>query len=126
MDSFLLHVPFKETENTSFNLPLKNYIESNFDQDSAIYQQDLDSLDTLRMEISHPQEHDESALYHLKCICFMLDITVSCYFWNQSLKLTKIIFKSFLLGVMHLEKDLLGLEKKKLLLVLGINRCFIK
>eukprot|EP00842_Homolaphlyctis_polyrhiza_P001225 jgi/Hompol1/2102/HPOL_002823-RA len=59
-------VPFKDTEHLSFKGPLKAYIASAFAEDPSQYADDLAALDAARLQIQSPQDHDESALAHLR------------------------------------------------------------
>lgn len=69
-----LKVPFKQAEPISFSKPLKDAIEQTFDEDSQSYQDDIQTLETLRLSCQDPQVHDASAgtlcLYNSKSLIY--------------------------------------------------------
>ena len=64
--STCLTVPFKNTEKTSFIIPLKEYIVSTYSEDPDRYIQDLSSLDNLRTQASLPEPHEECVAIYLR------------------------------------------------------------
>jgi programmed cell death 6-interacting protein len=63
--STVLALPFKETKTASFAC-LKDFISTSYNQDPEDYADDFRSLDNLRLSVSFPEAHEESALIHLK------------------------------------------------------------
>jgi programmed cell death 6-interacting protein len=61
----MLRIPYKKPDQLSFESALKKAISAVFEEDPAPYEQDIQSLDSLRLSIQSPQDHEASINHHL-------------------------------------------------------------
>jgi len=60
-------VPSKKGEKLSFTAPLKKYISSNYNEDPAAYEADLQALEDLRARAVNTPDVDNSLKYARRC-----------------------------------------------------------
>lgn len=65
MSSSIFEIPFRRTQSISLSTAVKGYIESKFDQQPALFDDDCSTIDRLREDAVHVTEPHHSGIEKL-------------------------------------------------------------
>lgn len=77
MSSNILEIPFRRTQAVNLSAAIKSYIESNFDQQPAAFEDDCAAIDRLRNDAIHVTEPHISGVQRLTAYASQLRYMVS-------------------------------------------------
>lgn len=84
MTSNILEIPFRRAQSVDISSAIKNYIESKFDQQSATFKDDCDTIEILREEAINITEPHNTGIEKLTTYAAQLRYMVSRVSRRQS------------------------------------------